>query len=386
MNLKAIPFTSAALFGLLLSGCNAVSEQQNSLPFEKKVSPIQTSYYGTLPNGEEVTEYTLRNDDGIEVSVISFGGIITSLKAPDKNGKQADIVFGYDNLEGYINDTYFFGALIGRYGNRIDKGLITIDGTEYQLDTNDGQNHLHGGNQGYDNKNWSVIPYVDGEDVGLKLQYFSPDGEAGYPGNLTVRVDYRLSGNELLIDYKATTDKATHVNLTQHSYFNLAGEGDILDHELTIPAQHITPVNETLIPTGEFMPVEGTPFDFTQPTVIGERVNQDNQQLKYGFGYDHNWVLTQDDKQEFKLAAKLKDPKSGRVLEVFSEEPGVQFYGGNFLDGTKQGKGRTFDYRSALCLEPQHFPDSPNQENFQSTLLRPGEVYHTRMSYKFSAE
>lgn len=366
---------------MLLSGCQL--SQQNQDTQIMKTTPIKSSYYATLDNGETVTEYTLSNNSGIEVSVISFGGIITSLKTPDKNGKQADIVLGYDSIEGYLSDTNFFGALIGRYGNRIDKGLINIDGTEYQLDTNDGQNHLHGGVAGYNKKNWSVIPYVDGDDVGLKLQLFSPDGEAGYPGNLTIRVDYRLSGNELTVDYQATTDKTTHVNMTQHSYFNLAGQGSILDHKLMIPAKSITPVNETLIPTGEFMPVANTPFDFTQSTRIGSRINEDNQQLKYGLGYDHNWVLTTEDNSEFKLGARLTDEQSGRILEVYTQEPGIQFYSGNFLNGSATGKGRTFEQRNGLCLEPQHFPDSPNQDNFQSTLLKPGELYHTRMSYKF---
>ncbi|MER2490835.1 aldose epimerase family protein [Catenovulum sediminis] len=374
-----------AVLTTVLAGCNTISEQQNNTD-NKQLKPIKSQYYATLPNGEVVTEYTLTNPTGIEVSIISYGGIITSLKTPDRNGKLADIVLGYDSIDGYLTDSNFFGALIGRYGNRINKGQFTIDGIQYQLDTNDGENHLHGGDVGYDSKNWFVTPYVDGADVGLKMQLFSPDGDAGYPGNLTVQVDYRLAGNELKIDYKATTDKKTHVNLTQHSYFNLAGEGDILDHQLMIPAEYITPVNSSLIPTGDFMPVKGTPFDFRTATPIGQGINQKNQQLEYGLGYDHNWVLTTENNFEYKLAARLSEEKSGRVLEIYSEEPGIQFYSGNFLNGSAKGKGRTFEYRNGLCLEPQHFPDAPNQSRFQSTLLNPGEVYHTRMSYKFTTE
>ncbi|WP_313557203.1 aldose epimerase family protein [Teredinibacter franksiae] len=347
---------------------------------------IVQSLYGTMPNGELVTQYVLTNTSGVEATIITYGGIITSLKTLDKNGKLGDIVLGYDNLEGYIADSNYFGALIGRYGNRIGKAQFSIEGKTYQLEVNDGENHLHGGFKGFDKKNWNATAFkIDGE-VGLKMELFSPDGEQGYPGNVTAQVVYTLkSSNELVMDYMAITDKPTHINMTQHSYFNLAGDGSILDHQLTIPADSITPVDKGLIPTGALDKVENTPFDFRKATAVGKRIDVKNPQLAYGLGYDHNFVLNKSEEGAFELAAKVVEPKTGRVLEIFSEEPAIQFYSGNFLNGTAKGKGQTYEHRTGFCLEPQHFPDAPNQPNFASTLVKPSEVYSTRMSYRFSA-
>lgn len=347
---------------------------------------IVQSLYGTMPNGELVTQYVLTNTNGVEATIITYGGIITSLKTLDKNGKLGDIVLGYDNLEGYIADSNYFGALIGRYGNRIGKAQFSIEGKTYQLEVNDGENHLHGGFKGFDKKNWNATAFkIDGE-VGLKMELFSPDGEQGYPGNVTTQVVYTLkNSNELVMDYMAITDKPTHINMTQHSYFNLAGDGSILDHQLTIPADSITPVDKGLIPTGALDKVENTPFDFRKATAVGKRIDVKNPQLAFGLGYDHNFVLNKSEEGAFELAAKVVEPKTGRVLEIFSEEPAIQFYSGNFLNGTAKGKGQTYEHRTGFCLEPQHFPDAPNQPNFASTLVKPGEVYSTRMSYRFSA-
>ena len=347
---------------------------------------IVQSLYGTMPNGELVTQYVLTNTNGVEATIITYGGIITSLKTLDKNGKLGDIVLGYDNLEGYIADSNYFGALIGRYGNRIGKAQFSIEGKTYQLEVNDGENHLHGGFKGFDKKNWNATAFkIDGE-VGLKMELFSPDGEQGYPGNVTTQVVYTLkNSNELVMDYMAITDKPTHINMTQHSYFNLAGDGSILDHQLTIPADSITPVDKGLIPTGALDKVENTPFDFRKATAVGKRIDVKNPQLAFGLGYDHNFVLNKSEEGAFELAAKVVEPKTGRVLEIFSEEPAIQFYSGNFLNGTAKGKGQTYEHRTGFCLEPQHFPDAPNQTNFASTLVKPGEVYSTRMSYRFSA-
>jgi len=350
-----------------------------------KEASIAQSVFGTLPNGEQVTQYVLQNANGMEVAIITYGGIITSMKVPDKKGNFADVVLGYKTLEGYIKDGYYLGALIGRYGNRIGKARFSIDDKTYVLDTNDGENHVHGGYQGFNKKNWYATAFKTDGDVGVKMQLLSEDGDQKYPGNLTVQVVYTLkSNNELDITFEAVTDKPTVVNLTQHSYFNLAASGDILDHKLMIPASNITPVDAGLIPSGELMPVADTPFDFRTLTTIGARIDNDDQQLKFGLGYDHNFVLDKSSPKAFELAAKLVDPKSGRVLELYSQEPAVQFYSGNFLDGTKTGKTGKLKLRSALCLEPQHSPDSPNLKGFPSTVLRPGEVYSTKMSYRFT--
>jgi aldose 1-epimerase len=341
--------------------------------------------------GKPVEMVTLKNKNGIELTAISYGGIITSLKVPDRSGKFADVVLGFDKPDNYWADPPppFFGAIIGRYGNRIAKGKFALGGKTYTLATNNGPNHLHGGNKGFDKQLWAIATKDSPEGSSAIFTRTSPDGEEGYPGTLQVRVTYTLTDkNELILDYHATTDKPTPVNLTQHSYWNLAGEGsgDILGEQLTINADRYTPVDDTLIPTGELASVAGTPFDFRQPTAIGARIEQSNDQLKKGPGYDHNWVLNRKG-SGVEFAARLTDPKSGRTMEVATTEPGLQFYSGNFLDGTLKGKsGKAYARRSALCLETQHFPDSPNHANFPSTILQPGKSYDSRTVFTFSAK
>ena len=346
--------------------------------------PVKREPFGQMPDGAAVEIFTLRNAAGVEVRAISYGGIITFLRVPDRSGTFDDIVLGFDRLDGYLKDPPFFGAIIGRYGNRIAKGQFTLDGATYELATNNGPNHLHGGNKGFDKVLWTAAP-VEGKNA-VTFTRTSPDGEEGYPGNLQVQVTYTLTDqNELIVDYRATTDKATVVNLTQHSYFNLAGQasGDILGHELMLNADRYTPVDGTLIPTGELAPVEGTPFDFRTPTAIGARIGDADPQLKNGQGYDHNWVLNRSG-DGLQLAARVVEPKTGRTLEVRTSEPGIQFYSGNFLDGTLTGKqGATYNHRTGFCLETQHFPDSPNHPNFPSTTLRPGEEYRTTTVFTF---
>lgn len=341
--------------------------------------------------GKPIEMATLKNSHGMEVHAINYGAIITSLKVPDKAGKIADVVLGFDQPEGYWADPPppYFGAIVGRYGNRIAKGQFTLGGKTYKLATNNGPNHLHGGNLGFDKVVWDMATKDAPQGSSVIFTRTSPDGEEGYPGNLHATVTYTLTEkNELIIDYRATTDKATPVNLTQHSYFNLAGEGsgDILGHQLTINADRYTPVDDTLIPTGELAPVQGTPLDFRQATAIGARVDADNAQLKAGKGYDHNYVLNRKG-AGLELAARLTDPRSGRTLEISTTEPGVQFYSGNFLDGTIKGKGgHVYAHRTGLCLETQHYPDSPNQPKFPSTILQPGKVYTSKTVWTFSAK
>lgn len=349
-------------------------------------SPLTTMrHYGNLPDGGEVTQVTLTNSHGIEVDVISYGGIITRLITPDAKGQPGDIVLGLDTLKDYVDSNPYFGALIGRYGNRIAGGRFTLGEHTYQLDTNDGENHLHGGVQGFDKKNWSLKPFVTETSAGVHLFLSSPDGDQGYPGQLDVAVTYELTNDdELDMRFGAVTDRPTIVNLTQHSYFNLAGSGDILGHKLMIPADVITPVGAGLIPTGKLAPVDGGPFDFRQAKPIGQDIGADDEQLKLGGGYDHNFVLKEQADDELILAARVTEPGSGRVLDILTVEPAVQFYSGNFLDGTLQGKGTVYGFRSGFCLEPQHFPDSPNQPEFPSTVLMPGETYQTRIVYRFS--
>lgn len=353
---------------------------------EQKMS-IEKAPFGKLADGQEVDLYTLKNAAGMEVKISNYGGIIVSWTAPDKNGKYEDVTHGCDSLEGYIKGTPFFGALVGRYGNRIAKGKFTLDGNEYTLPINNGPNALHGGLKGFDKRVWAATP-VDGEEPSLKLTYTSKDGEEGYPGNLSVEVIYTLQkDNALKIDYKATTDKATVVNLTNHTYFNLSGASDILNHEVTIKADKFLPVDETLIPTGELKPVAGTPFDFTTTHKVGERINDSTDtQIKFGGGYDHCWVFT-DSTKALKLVASVYEPTTGRFMEVSTTEPAVQFYTGNFLNGSVIGKkGVVYGRRSGLCLETQHFPDSPNKPSFPSTVLKPGETYQTTTVYKFSTK
>jgi aldose 1-epimerase len=384
-----LPVVLAVAAAIATAGCGRPAEAPTA---RGAATPSAVSHvrFGALPDGEIVEAYTLRNTHGVEVRAITYGGIITSLRVPDPRGTMADIVLGFDSLDGYLKEHPFFGAIIGRYGNRIGKGRFSLDGTEYPLATNNGPNHLHGGPRGFDKRNWTAsLP--DGK-TGVAFTRTSADGEEGYPGTLTVRVTYELTdNNELIVDYHATTDKATPVNLTQHSYFNLAGEGtgDILGHQLTINADRYTPVDDTLIPTGELAPVEGTPFDFRQPTAIGARINADHPQLKNGQGYDHNWVLNRSGDAagtagHLELAAKVVEPSSGRWIEVRTTEPGIQFYAGNFLDGKITGKsGRAYGRRSGFCLETQHFPDSPNKPSFPSTILRPGQEYRSRTVFTF---
>ena len=349
--------------------------------------------FGTTRDQQAVHVYTLTSAQGVEMRVLDYGGIILSLRVPDRAGEFADVVLGYDSLPAYLAESPYFGALIGRYGNRIAGGRFTLDGQTYTLATNNGRNHLHGGVKGFDKVVWRAEPFERADEVGLVLTYTSPDGEEGYPGTLQARVTCTLTNrNELIFDYHATTDRATPVNLTQHSYFNLTGPGtrDILDHVLLLAADRFTPVDSTLIPTGELHAVAGTPFDFRTPTAIGARIGQDETQLRFGGGYDHNFVLDRPNPaapDELTLAARVYEPASGRVLEVLTTEPGLQFYSGNFLDGTLTGKGGViYRHRTGFALETQHFPDSPNQPGFPSTILRPGEVYRTRTIYRFSVQ
>jgi aldose 1-epimerase len=341
--------------------------------------------------GKPIDMVTLKNSHGMEVQAITYGAIITSIKVPDKKGTIADVVLGFDSPDQYWHEPTppFFGAVVGRYGNRIAKGKFTLAGQTYSLAINNVPNTLHGGNKGFDKQVWEVTTKNGDDGSSAIFTRTSPDGEEGYPGTLQARVTYTLTEkNELIVDYHATSDKATPVNLTQHSYFNLSGEGSgtILDHILTIDADRYTPVDSTLIPTGELAPVQGTPFDFRKPTAIGARINDQNPQLKNGNGYDHNWVLNRKG-AGLEHAVTLSDPKSGRTLDVATTEPGVQFYTGNFLDGTIKGKGgHVYALRGALCLETQHYPDSPNQKNFPSTILQPGTNYDTRTVFTFGAK
>lgn len=339
--------------------------------------------------GSSVDLYTLTNAHGIEVRATNFGGIIVSLRLPDKNGRMDDVVLGFDKLDGYLDNKAYFGAIVGRYANRIAKACFTLDGVQYQLAANDPPNTLHGGNKGFNKAVWKAEPFENSNGVGLIFTYVSKDGEEGYPGNLNVKVKYTLSDqDELTFDYEATTDKATPVNLTQHTYFNLAGEGrgDILGHELTLNADRFTPVDKTLIPTGELRSVKNTPFDFSKPTKIGARINDKNEQLELGHGYDHNFVVRRTG-NSLELAARVHEPQTGRVLEVYTTEPGVQFYSGNFLDGTITGKqGHVYKQHFGFALETQHFPDSPNHPDFPSTILRPGQGYRSQTMFKFLVE
>lgn len=348
---------------------------------------VSKAPWGTTPEGEKVDLYTLTNAHGMKATITNYGGILVSLEVPDRDGKLADVVLGYDKLEDYIKESPYFGCIAGRYANRIAKGKFSLEGKEYTLAVNNDANHLHGGLNGFDKMVWNAAPVERGGAVGVRLTRTSPDGEEGYPGALTCQVTYALTAdNALVIHYRATTDAPTVLNLTHHSYFNLngQGEGDILDHELMINADRYTPVDETLIPTGELAPVAGTPLDFTQPTAIGARINEDFVQLVRGGGYDHNFVINRGT-DRLSLAAKAYAPKTGRVMEVWTTEPGIQFYAGNFLDGTLAGKdGKKYEHRYGFCLETQHFPDSPNHPGFPSVVLRPGETYRQRTEYRFS--
>jgi aldose 1-epimerase len=376
-----IRWSTAALLGALTLAC------LTQACAKKEASDVKKQAYGKMPDGAEVELYTLVNANGMQAGIITYGGTVVSLTAPDRNGKYADVVLGMDDLAGYMKATAFFGALIGRYGNRIAHAQFTLDGNTYKLPANDNGNTLHGGPAAFDKHVWSAVPGSSADGQTLELTYLSKDGEAGFPGTLTARVVYTLTAkNELKIDYTATTDKPTVINLTNHSYFNLAGagEGDVLSHEVTINADRYTPVDANLIPTGDLRPVAGTPFDFTKSTAVGARIEANDEQIKFGKGYDHNWVLNKG-ADALTKAAEVYEAKSGRVMEVWTTEPALQFYTANFLDGTLQGKGKTYIRRGALCMETQHYPDSPNHPRFPSTELKPGATYHTTTLYRFSA-
>ncbi|MFE6171902.1 aldose epimerase family protein [Streptomyces sp. NPDC056464] len=349
-------------------------------------TPVK-SLFGKLADGTKVYSWSLANG-GTRMKVLSYGGVVQSLEIPDRRGHYANVSLGFDNIEDYVAKSPYFGALIGRYGNRIGKGQFTIDGKAHQVNVNDGVNSLHGGAKGFDKRVWDVEPFTKGSDVGLRLYYTSVDGEMGYPGTLKVKVTYTLTRHgDWRIDYEATTDKTTVVNLTSHVYWNLAGEGSgtIENHQLKIDASRYTPVDSGLIPTGQLAPVAGTPFDFRRTKRIGEDLREAHQQLLYGKGIDHNWVLDKGISPHPEWIATLKDPSSGRTLRMATTEPGLQFYSGNFLDGTLVGpSGRTYRQGDALCLETQHFPDSPNKPSFPSTLLRPGQTYRSTTVHSFS--
>ena len=348
---------------------------------------VRREPFGTTAEGRDVERFTLTSTSGITIGVLSYGGAIQTILAPDRAGTLADVTLGYDTLAEYERDKSYLGSLVGRYANRIRAGRFSLDGREYTLAQNAGGNHLHGGKRGFNKAVWTVEPFEDGGDVGLVLEHESPDGDEGYPGTLRTRVSYRLTANaELQIDFHAATDAATPVNLTQHAYFNLAGtgSGDILGHELELNASRFTPVDATLIPTGELRSVRGTPFDFSTAEAVGARIGADDEQLRLAGGYDHNFVLDGGGTGELSLAARLTEPASGRGIDIHTTEPGIQFYTGNFLDGTVAGKGGVpHRYRSGLALETQHFPNSPNEPSFPSTILRPGAEHRSRTVYHF---
>jgi aldose 1-epimerase len=377
--LLCIPITGAILMAMMTA--NSAAEKAGS---------TKKSSFGKTPDGKQVDLYKLTNKNGMEVAISTYGGAVVSLKVPDRNGKLGDIVLGYDSLEGYENDKAYLGAIVGRYANRIAHAQFTLDGQTYTLAKNNGENSLHGGIKGFNKAVWKAkeVPAKNGQ--ALELTYLSKDGEEGFPGNLQVDVVYTLAdSNELKIEYSATTDKKTVVNLTNHSYFNLAGpgSGDILGHILMIEADKFTPVDSNLIPTGELCDVTGTPFDFRKPTPIGARIDSSDEQIKLGGGYDHNFVLRRKADDPISLAARVVEPTTGRVLEVSTTEPGVQLYTGNFLDGSAHGKGGiSYTKRSAFCLETQHFPDSPNHPKFPSVVLDPGGRYRTTTVYEFTIE
>lgn len=380
-------FSYVATLLILVSIISCKQSNESSTSADNQADSISVRSFGKLADGTEAKLYLLKNANGMEVEISDFGGTIYRWTAPDKDGKFADITLGCDTLDSYLKGAKYLGALIGRYGNRIANGQFKIDGVTYNLAKNNGPNSLHGGNVGYNAVLWKAKP-INGAEPALELTYLSKNGEEGYPGNLNVKVLYTLKNdNSLQIDYEATTDKKTVVNLTNHAYFNLAGEGngDILSHELQISADKFLPVDATLIPLGNLQDVKGTPFDFTTPHVIGERINDTTDvQIKRGGGYDHCWVFT-DTSDKLKSVAKVTEKTSGRVMEVLTTEPAVQFYTGNFLNGSATGKsGVKYAYRYGFCLETQHFPDSPNQAAFPSTLLEPGKTYKTTTVYKFS--
>lgn len=375
---------------LSLAACSPKKEDQSTTtpPQSDTMKLVTKTPFGKTADGQAVDLYTLTNHNGMSLSVMNYGGIVVRLTTPDKQGRSADIVLGFDSLSGYQAGSPYFGAIVGRYGNRIAKGRFKLDGTEYKLAVNNGANALHGGIKGFDKVWWNIEDISSAAGAAVKLTYQSKDGEEGYPGTLQVEVTYTLTDqNEWKIAYKATTDKKTVVNITQHTYFNLTGDAakDILGHELTLNADKFLPVDKGLIPTGELKPVAGTPFDFTKPAAIGSRIGDKDAQLQAGNGYDHCWAVTGAD-GSLRAIASVYEPTTGRTLEVLTTEPGVQFYTGNFLDGTKVGKGGIpYAFRHGFCLETEHFPDSPNQPAFPTVVLEPGKTYETTTVYKFGA-
>ncbi len=376
---------SFVIFSLLLISCNS-----NNNPGDKKpMSSIQKQKFGETNDGTPIDIYTLTNKNGAKVSITNYGAIVQSLYVPDKDNKMLDVVLGLDSLKDYIKLSPYFGAIVGRYGNRINKGKFKLNGKEYQLSINDGKNTLHGGIKGFDKRVWQAEEVKSDLGPALKLTYKSADMEEGYPGNLTLTVTYTLTNdNELRLDYNATTDKETILNPTHHSYFNLSGDPNntILNEKLMIDAEKFTPIDDGLIPTGKLKDVAGTPMDFRQPTIIGSRINDNYEQLKFGHGYDHNWVLN-DYNGSVRKVASVYDSTSGIFMEVYTDQPGLQFYSGNFLNGTITGKkGIVYKQRTGLCLEAQHFPDSPNEKDFPPVTLKPGDVYKQTTYYKFSTK
>ncbi len=368
---------------ILQAGCmSKTSESDRTLS-------VRREPFGVLANGDSVHVFTLSNANGVEVRVLDYGGILQSIRTPDRNGKFADVVLGFDTLAKYVKDSPYFGAIVGRFANRIARGRFTLDGKTYTLAINNGVNALHGGLVGFDKVVWKAEALTNPSSVGVLLTHTSPDGDQGYPGTLKVRVTYALNNsNELVIGYAATTDKPTIINLTNHSYFNLAGagNGDVLRHIVSIDADSITPIDSTMIPTGKFEAVAGTPFDFRAPTAIGLHIHDDNQQLAFAGGYDHNFVLNRKDTTGLIHAARVVEPTTGRTLDVYTTEPGIQFYTGNFLDGSFAGIGGVYKNRYGFTLETQHFPDSPNHPNFPSVVLRPGQEFHSETVFRFGAE
>ena len=373
---------------IMASGGGATQAAEPEGALQSGGVKVTSTAWGTV-DGAAVRRYTLTNSHGMKVRILSYGGIIQYLRVPDRHGHTKNVVLGFDNLDDYISSSPYFGATIGRYANRIAKGQFTLDGKTYQVPVNDGPNSLHGGTKGFDKVVWETTPFATNKTAGIVQRYTSPAGEMGYPGTLTTQVTYTLDQkNNLRMDYRATTDAPTVINLTNHAYFNLAGEGSgaIYDHRLKINAKKYTPIDATLIPTGAIPTVAGTPFDFRKSTAIGKRIRSGNQQMVYGRGYDHNWVLDRKPGTGLQRAARAVDPKSGRILTVSTTEPGIQFYSGNFLDGTLIGtSGRMYRQGDAFTLETQHFPDSPNHPNFPTTVLRPGQTFKSSTIYGFSA-